>query len=406
MLDFARKLLRKTITRAFSPFWPYLSQLSYLHPTDTGLELGPLGALESTAVYDAVWVYGSVIRYLPFKVYQRLPDGDTKEILGHPLNRILHRSPNPLMTAFDFKLCMTVNLLLTGNAYAEIVRDENGRARQLYPWPSDKIRIEREGWNIRYVLETKEGPEVHTSETVFHLKGMSFDGLVGLSPTYLHRNSVALALTAEKSAAGFFKRGCAPAFVLKHPYELTPEARKNLSESFSEAFGGYEKSGSVPVLEEAMEVIPIGANPQESQSLDSRRYSVTDIARAWNLPPHKLGDMDRATHSNVEHLGMEFVKYSLNPHLTNWEQAVWLQLLSEEEQDAGHFAKFTVDALLRGDTEDQHRSFIGGIQNGYYSPNDVRRMLDLNKREGGDIYLVPQNLQPSGAYPAKQKETK
>jgi len=364
-------------------------------PTTAGVKVTAVNALNYSAVYAAVRVLAESIASLPLFVYERLGDEGKRRAPEFYLYRLLHDAPNPIQTSFEFRELMQTHLLLWGNAYAEIAYDANGRATALWPLMSRNMEsITRTQDDIEYHYRLPSG-ELKTLKgwQVLHLRGLGLNGLFGLSPIALARNAIGLGQAAEKFGATFFGNGAQMAGVLKHPMELSEPAVKSLREQWEELYSGLDKAHRIAVLEEGMEYERIGIPPDDAQFLETRKYQTTEIARIYRVPPHMIGDLDRATFSNIEHQSLEFVMHSLRPWLVRWEMTIAERLMTGAEREQ-YFAEFLVDGLLRGDITSRYAAYATGRQNGWLSANDIRRLENMNPVEGGDIYLVPLNMIP------------
>jgi len=203
-----------------------------------------------------------------------------------------------------------------------------------------------------------------------------------------------LALATEEYGSTFFANGANPGGVLEHPGVVkNPD---QLRESWHGQFGGSGKAHKIAVLEEGLKFKPIGIPPDAAQFLQTRKFQITEIARIFRVPPHMLADLERATFSNIEHQSLDFVKYTLNPWVVRWEQALMQALLLPSEQGR-YFIKFNLDGLLRGDYESRMKGYAMGRQNGWLSPNDIRELEDMNRIDaglGGDLYHMNGNMIP------------
>ena len=206
------------------------------------------------------------------------------------------------------------------------------------------------------------------------------------------KNAIGLSIATEEYGSKFFANGATPGGVLEHPGTLKNPAR--VRESWNAAFGGTANAHKVAVVEEGMHFTPISIAPDQAQFLETRKFQLNEIARIFRVPPHMIGDLERATFSNIEHLSLEFVKYSLDPWLVRWEQSMSRVLFTDDEK-RNYFIKFNVDGLLRGDYQSRMSGYSVGIQNGFLSPNDVRELenMDLIPDElGGNRYLCNGNM--------------
>ena len=370
-------------------------------------------AMQMTAVYSCVRILSEAIAGLPLFVYKYGEDGGKDKYLDHPLWRVLHDEPNPEMTSFVFRETMMNHLLLTGNAYAQIIRNARGDVVALYPLMPDRMMVDRDSQGrlyYRYRKSSDDAPEVSKNKPhdiilapsdVLHILGLGFDGLVGYSPIAMAKNAVGLAIAAEEYGAKFFANGAAPGGVLEHPGTLKDPER--IRESWQSTFGGSNNSNKIAVLEEGLKYTPIAISPEQAQFLETRKFQINEIARIFRVPPHMLADLEKSSFSNIEQQSLEFVKYTLDPWVIRWEQAMNKSLLHESEKK-DVFTKFNVDGLLRGDYASRMTGYATARQNGWMSANDIRQLENLDRipeELGGDLYLINgamTKLQDAGAF--------
>jgi len=367
----------------------------------SGMSVSEKSALQTAAVYACVRVISEAVASLPLRVYRYEGDG-VQPIYDHPLYDILHTVPNPEMTSFTFRETMMNHLLLYGNAYAQIVRDGLGRITALYPLLPNKMDISRrETGEIFYTYwkdtdETrprdKTGSVILEAYDVLHIPGLSFDGLVGYPPIALAKNAIGMAMATEEYGASFFANGASPGGVLEFPLNLSnPE---KIKEDWNKRFQSARNAGKVAVLEEGMKFHAVGIPPDQAQFLETRRFQLNEIARVFKVPPHMIGDLEKSSFSNIEQQSLDFVKNTLNPWVVRLEQAMNMSLLSSSERKK-LVIKFNLDGMLRGDYETRMKGYTEGLQNGWMSVNDIRRLENMNPLppgEGGDEYLVNGNV--------------
>ncbi len=377
-------------------------------------------AMQMTAVYSCVRILSEAIAGLPLFLYRYGEDGSKEKYLGHPLWRVLHDEPNPEMTSFVFRETMMNHLLLSGNAYAQIIRNARGEVVALYPLMPNRMTVDRDSAGrlyYRYTKTTDDAPEVgKAKETevvlapsdVLHVLGLGYDGLVGYSPIAMAKNAVGLAMAAEEYGAKFFANGAAPSGVLEHPGTIKDPER--IRESWQSTFGGSSNSNKIAVLEEGLKYTPIAISPEQAQFLETRKFQINEIARIFRVPPHMLADLEKSSFSNIEQQSLEFVKYTLDPWVIRWEQAMNKALLLDSEKSAV-FTKFNVDGLLRGDYASRMTGYATARQNGWMSANDIRELENLDRipaEMGGDLYLINgamTKLQDAGAFANTTTET-
>lgn len=388
-------------------------------PSTSGKTVNEFTAMQTTAVYACVRILAETLAALPLQMYRYTPGGKER-VYDHPLYHLLHDEPNPEMTSFIFRETLMSHLLIWGNAYAQIIRDRLGRVQGLYPLRPDKMNVCRDDQGRIFYLYTKtsdENPNIRPygqvalpREEVLHIPGLGFDGLVGYSPIALAKNAIGISIACEEYGASFFGNGASPSGVLEHPGVIKNPER--VRDAWQRAYGG-RNAHKVAVLEEGMKFTPIAIPNNEAQFLETRKFQIEEIARMYRVPLHMIGDLDHATFSNVEHLSLDFVKYSLDPWIVRWEQSLQKALLSDSEKGQ-YFVKFNVDGLLRGDYASRMQGYATARQNGWMSANDIRELEDMNMlsdEEGGNLYLVNGSftkLADAGAFanPKKEEKTK
>ncbi len=362
--------------------------------TTAGKAVNEQTAMQMTAVYSCVRILSETLAGLPLHVYRYNDSGGKEKNYKHSLYKLLHDEPNPEMTSFAFRETLMSHLLLWGNAFAQIIRNARGEVIALYPLMPNKMTVDRDNNGHLFYLYQKNGDfgkenQVYLKPSdVLHIPGLGFDGLVGYSPIAMAKNAVGLAIATEEYGAKFFANGAAPGGVLEHPGTIKDPLK--VKESWNSAYQGSSNAHRVAVLEEGMKYQAIGISPEQAQFLETRKFQINEIARIFRVPPHMLADLEKSSFSNIEQQSLEFVKYTVDPWLVRWEQAMCRALLMESEKPAV-FIKFNVDGLLRGDYASRMSGYAVGIQNGFMSPNDVRQLenMDLIPDElGGNFYVI------------------
>ncbi len=371
--------------------------------TTSGKRVNERTSMQMTAVYSCVRILSEAVASLPLNVYRYTDNGGKEKAIDHSLFHLLHDEPNPEMSSFIFRETLMTHLLLWGNAYAQIIRNGKGEVIALYPLMPDRMSVDRDKNGQLYYKYTKNNDDAPTMDSgsvylspsdVLHIPGLGFDGLVGYSPIAMAKNAIGLAIAAEEYGSKFYANGAAPSGILEHPGTLKDPAR--VRDSWNATFGGSSNSNKVAVLEEGMKYTPISIAPNEAQFLETRKFQINEIARIFRVPPHMVGDLEKSSFSNIEQQSLEFVKYTLDPWVIRWEQALYRALLSEEEKKTVFF-KFNVEGLLRGDYASRMNGYATARQNGWMSANDIRELEDLDRipaELGGDLYLVNGNMLP------------
>ena len=379
----------------------------FLGGTSSGKYVTERSAMQMTAVYCCVRILSEAVASLPLQFYRYTDDGGKEKAVDHPLYFLLHDEPNPEMTSFIFRETLMTHLLLWGNAYSQIIRNGKGEVVALYPLMPDRMKVDRDEHGRLYYEYTvynsddvdgrkgtnKVGMTVRLQpHDVLHIPGLGFDGLVGYSPIAMAKNAIGLAIATEEYGSKFFANGAAPSGVLEHPGTIKDPSK--VRESWQATFGGSGNANKIAVLEEGMKYTPISISPEQAQFLETRKFQIDEIARIFRVPPHMIGDLEKSSFNNIEQQSLEFVKYTLDPWVSRWEQAMVRALLTPDEKKK-YFFKFNVDGLLRGDYQSRMNGYATARQNGWMSANDIRELENLDRipaEQGGDLYLINGNM--------------
>ena len=379
-------------------YWPHQLLIASQSGTpSTGRSVSPGSSIGSTAVWSCVRIISESIATLPLNVYERIDRGRTIN-RGHALYTLLHDAPNVRQTAVEYREQMLASLLLFGNSYTLIDRWPSGRARYLWPLRPDRItvrmRIGSENDAVPelvYQYRKEDGTQlVYSADQILHVRGLSADGMVGLSPITVHREAVALEQAEREFAGRFFGNNARPGGVLKTAGKLSPDAAQRLKATWEGAHRGLDNAHRVAILEEGLEWQAMSMPLSDAQFVEQRRFSLEEIARIFRVPLHLVNDLQRSTFSNIEHQGIEFVTHTIRPWCVRIEQALNTALFFPNERGR-IYAEHSLDALLRGDVASRYAAYAIGRQWGWYSANDIRERENLNPVEGGDIYLQPLN---------------
>lgn len=364
----------------------------------SGVQVNEETALTLTSVWAAVNVISTDLAKLPIKVLQAKSATDRQEIRSHPVHTLLNRRPNQdCGTAFSFRQTLISHALLWGNGFAYVERDGAGRPLALWHMLPNRTRIARETNGSKRVFYEYYPFNAATvsipSEDVVHVRGLSFDGVVGYSVVSKAREAWGAALACQQFAAAFWSNGALPSGVIEYPGELSPTATKNLRESFQEQFAGVDNAGKPIVLEEGAKFTPTSVAPDDAQFLESRTFARSEVAAWFRLSPHKIGDLSRSSFSNISSLNQQHVSEALIHWAVAFEQEVNSTLFTPSERDGGFYVEHNFDAFLRGDMESRSKAYMTGRQAGYLSVNDIRaKENEPSIGPEGDIYLQPVNM--------------
>src|SRR4030095_7643118 len=230
----------------------------------------------------------------------------------------------------------------------------------------------------------------------FHIKGLSLDGVTGISPIAYGREAIGGGLGGQEFANTFFRQGGRAGGTLECPGQLSAEAHERLKATFEEQVGGLSNAQRWILLEEGLKAVPMMGMPlEDAQFIEQRRFSVEEIARLYRVTPHMIGDLSRATFNNIEELTRAHATFTLKPWKERWEQAINTRLIPEEERGT-YRADIAMQGLLEGDPEARSKFYKALWEMGVLSPNDIRKKENLNPIPEGDTYYVPMNFGPVG----------
>ncbi|MGQ3674264.1 phage portal protein [Xanthobacter sp. TB0139] len=356
-------------------------------PTATGIHVNVDRALKTPAMWRAVTLISNCIGMLPL----HLIDAKTKEKQSdHPLYTVLHRRPNDWQTAFDFRALMQMRALVKGNAYALVVRGRDmrsgrGKVLGLVPLDPDLVSVDQDtSWRVTYRYQPRKGGSVtYNPQDILHLRGVTLDGLRGLSLVRQAGEAIGIALAAELATSRLLKNGTMTGGALELPDLLSPEAYDRLRASLAEK-SGADNAGKLLILEQGAKFSAAGVSARDAQLDVLRKMQVEEIARVTGVPRPLLMMDETSWGSGIEALGQFFVTYALNPWFEAWQQACERTLLGDGER-GNLAAKFNAGALLRGSMKDQAEVLAKALGSGGHAPwmhvDEVRDTMDLPERE-------------------------
>lgn len=373
-------------------------------PSAAGVSVTEASALRVTAVYACVRLIAGAIASLPLATYRRTDEG--RDRVRTDLWWLLNEQPCVSVSAAVFWEYLVAQMLLSGDAIAEIERGRGGVIRALYPLDSRAVNVRKVDGRLRYEF-CRDGVWLgRDQDDVLHIPGFHSDGARGLSVIrHAARDAIGLALAAESFSSRFFASGAHPDVALKVPGKMSQEQIDNLRRIWSQKYGGAHNSSLPIVLTEGTELQEVTISAQDSQLIEARRFQVADIARAFGVPPHMVGETDKSTSwgSGIEQQGIGFVQYTLAPHLNRIEQEINRKCF----RTAQHFVEFNVEGLLRGDSKaraEYYTRALGGTQNpAWMTPNEVRRLENLPAIPDGDTLSKPK--EPNDELPTPTSPT-
>ncbi len=374
---------------------------------------GPIGARtaagipitdESAMTYSAVWACTRVLSAsgscLPLNLHRRSGAITTIDD-SHPVHALMHDEPNKEMGSMGMRSIGLMRQINNGNFFAEIVRDALRRPRELWPIANDRVtpirpdeQFAREknlipnrlSWQVK--REDNRGYDYLRDEDMLNVRSIiSDDGIMGKGVITNARETIAHGLATVQQGAAYMKNSARPSVVISGGKFKTGEDRETYRRMWMDVHGGPENNAKPALLPEGAEMKVLSFSPEDSQFIQTLQHSIEDVARWYGVPPHAIGHLLRATFSNIEHLGIEFVVYSLVPWLKLWEEEIKRKLLTDDEKRT-HYAKHNVNGLLRGDSAARAAYYQSLWQLGAYSINEIRELEDMNPIDGGDEHFI------------------
>ena len=345
-------------------------------------------ALTLTAVWCAIRLLAESVSSLPISVFTKQANGDKLEDSKSPIYNLVKFKPNYYQNKITFFEFIMLSICTEGNSYVQIVRNNSGTPVQLICLSPSSVTVVVNNNELFYQVD---GGSVLDSSDVLHFKTITDDGVTGLSPIDQCAKALNWGVSLEEFGSTFFSNGAKPSSILQTDRALSDTALQRLKTSFNNNYGKLKNSNSTIVLEEGLTFKPISISPEQAQFLSSRQFSIEEVARIFNVPPHMLKDLSKSSFNNIEMQSQEFVTYTLMPYITRIEQEMNLKLFRTNELGKT-FIEFNVNGLLRGDVKSRTEAYKTAITNGYMSINEVRQKENLNSIEGGDKHFMQMNM--------------
>jgi len=400
------------VARSIGVTDPRLIQAVGGRTTTTGEVVSTTSVLGLASAWACVNLLAGTIASLPLMVY-RTRGGARTAASDHPLYRILHDSPNADQTAVDFWEFICACIELGGNAYAEIIRGNNGRVVALSVPIAPEIMTVRRLRDGSLQYEWSDGGVRSTvaQENMLHIRGFGGNPLGGLSTLSFGRQTFGLAQAIERASGDTFRNGVRPSGLLKTADTLTLDQRKQAEELLQEKFAGAINAGRPMLLDRGMDWVQLSISPEDAQMLQSRAFSVEEVCRFFGVPPFMVGHTEKTTSwgTGLEQQTLGFQKFTLRRRLKRIEQALAKQLLSPADRQAGIVIEFNLEGLLRGDSGARASFYQQMLSNGVMTINEVRALENLAPVPGGEVprmqmqnVPITQNSTGAGLLPPTQ----
>ena len=349
------------------------------------------------AYYRAVAVTAGTLAALPLKVYRN----DSRERVTA---RTALDNPNPRQTPFEFWQTIYVNAIAWGNGYARKLRDGAGLVRETWPIHPGRVRVEEvdpteaDPAGKLFLVRDRYGVEHrYSGYEIMHLPYLSPDGVQGVRPLHLFRQSLGIAISGDDYTAQFLANGSRVSGVLTTEKDLDDSAATRLKRRWKEKTSGPENAGEIAVLDRGAKFEAISIPPADAQLLESRKWSVTEIARMVGTPPHLIGDVSGSTSwgTGIEEQVLGWVKFTLQSWISLSEQRITREVLPGGWSAGTWYAEYALEGLLRGDSKTRAEFYRTMTQNGLMVRNEGRRFENLEPLEGGDVPLLPAGVLPA-----------
>lgn len=353
-------------------------------PSTAGVDVTHSTAMSIPAVHRAVNAIAGDVGSLPLSVFRAVGGGKERDV-NHPLHALLADAPNPEMTASSFREALQAQALLFGNGYAEVERDQAARPIAIWPFLPGQVQPFRdEALQLKYrVFSAGDRQVVLDPANVLHLRGLALDGVVGADVVHQAREAFGLAIATERFGAAFFGNGTTFGGALKHPKTLSDKAQQSLRASIESRHQGPERAHRLLILEENMDFVRFGVNPNDAQFLETREFSVREIARLFGVPPSRLSDAANLSYATSSEESLSYFVSTIRPWLIRWERELQMKLLTPAERMTLSI-EHSVEGFLRADATTRAGFYETMTKAGVMTINECRRLENLPPIEGGD----------------------
>lgn len=376
----------------------WLDKLAGGWPSESGLPVTDSTALTWSVVWACVSVLAADVAKTPLSTFRRVTDG-REEARDHYLWQRFRVSPNPYMTPFTYRQTMQKHLNIRGNAYSLIERNPAGEVTALWPRSPARMKPVVSGGRLSYIYTETTGQKTpYQPDQVFHLRGLSDDGIEGMSPVEIFREGIGLGIAYQRHQSQLFRNGARPPFFIETSPATGKETAQQIGEEFVKNYAGIANVGKTPVMFGGAKLTPIGFSNKDTEFIESQHFAVEQACRIWRVPPSKVMDFLRATFSNITEINIAYVGDSLMPHQVMWEQSIHQQLLREDERDT-FYVEHDNSSMLKGTPKERMEVETGYVLNGVSQINEVRDSHNWNRVAGGDKNRVQMQMMPIDAPP-------
>ena len=371
---------------------PQMIEYLGIEKTQAGVHVDEYVGVNYSAVFSCVLVVSDTLATLPLQVFRRTKAG--RELAPeHPVYELLHLQPNPENSSVELVSTLQANALLWGNGFGRLGFNRGGRINSLWPLLSARMKKRRRNGLVVYDYTLEDGSiETLPADEVLHVPALTYNGWLGISPIRALANTIGLGVAAESYGSRFFSNDARPGVVLEMPGVLTQQRRNELLSDVQGKYAGLGNKHKMMILETGAKLHEVGIPPEDAQFIETRKLQRSEICGGYRVPPHMIGDMDKATFSNIEHQDIAFAKHCIRPWARRWEQELTRKIF----RGTDYYAEFNLDGLMRGDFKSRMEGFQIGVNGGWLEPNEVRAFENLPPRDGLSRTIMPINMAPVG----------
>jgi len=367
-------------------------------------------AIEVATVLACVRVIGEGLSQVPLKIMQESQDGRTRKPgKDHPLYKLLGSRPNEWQTSFEYREMLAMHVVLCGNSYSFINRSNRAGIMELIPFLPGSVIVKRaDDMTLTYEVRAENGEKkTFPAAAIWHVRGPSWNSWMGLDAVQVARETIGLAMSIEEQQARMQKNGARASGVYSVEGTLKDDQYKALKAWIEENISGTENAGKVMVLDRAAKFLNTGMTGVDAQTLETRRFQVEEICRAFRVNPIMVGaESKNTTYASAEQMFLAHVVHTLSPWFARIEQSIDANLLTEKDREQGYYSNFVDEGLLRGSMVQKKDTLLGYVNGGLMTANEARAKLDMNPDSDpdSDKLRVPANI--AGATPAPVENPK
>lgn len=358
-------------------------------------------AMKLAAVYACIYVLSSNIAQMPLHV-MRKSNNKVEPARDHPVFYLVHDEPNIWQTSYKWRELKQRHILGWGNGYTWVKRGRRGEVTSLEccnPWETTLLNT---GGRHTYGVYNDEGAFAISPDDMIHVRALGNNQKMGLSPILQHAETIGMGMSGQKYTSSFFNGNARPAGIISVKNELNDQSWTRLKNMWQKAVAALRSQENKTILLPAqLDYKALTVSPVDAQLIDMMKLNRSMIAGIFNVPAHMINDLEKATFSNISEQAIQFVRYSIMPWVTNWEQELNRRLFTRSERAAGYYSRFNLSGLLRGTPKERAEFYHYAITDGWMSRNEARAFEDMNPCDGLDEMLVSVNA----AQQTKQNQT-